>query len=675
MSRKIDKRLLGLLTPAALLASTAMVHAQSTRPFDPLPGPNTYPPAEVLSDDGVRIEINTQGTRFPQSYPYGEDATNPSNLLPTIYGNSEDSGGNEIPNTLPSTPDHPYNLHPDPVVSDLPNALEQEDDLAIIIRRLKEAVFPRERLKTRKTFFRGGVGVPADPRRGVEDVTGPNAGRLPAPARRVDLNDVQMAIDILEGNPVADRIYSGISLLNYDAGVRVSKAAPGTNVVNVHQVWARRNIFSDTAFICPFDTGTPDCADAADLREQEWIIRYTIDVSRRGHEDFAPFVTYWDNPDLRGGKRVPAIAFDQTFFPMEAGKRYIFEVKMAPAKFFNLTYHWGWRIHPTRIQAIENASKILPCVTADNTGNAGQPATSINNPMELVPTNLIQCEHNVFGDNPKASEEAKVAAISMISDYSPAKRMWKAFRALRDMQGHGPRPLLRALVREIEAAFRDWQNRAKLPRGLEPAEGFDVTMAFMNNLLYGEIPGIPENFQQRWDEYQTRGATLEVKIYNTDYFPHGYMNVDFGGARGWENTFHNTLPVGGQGPWFTFGRNAFMANLPGLVFTPAAMRPEDDSIFALLSNGHYRRGYSNRGRMLMGGRAHDYDARKAAMLKAGYVEDQYEGVAGRMDVNGVDENGFGERDVIIHFRHDPPQRLRFYQFDPTHHNNDIWSVH
>ncbi|RMF72051.1 MAG: hypothetical protein D6740_05855, partial [Alphaproteobacteria bacterium] len=70
--------MLGLATPVALLASTALVHAQNTRPFDPLPGPNTYPPGEVLSDDGVRIEINTQGTLLPQTYPYGKDATNPA---------------------------------------------------------------------------------------------------------------------------------------------------------------------------------------------------------------------------------------------------------------------------------------------------------------------------------------------------------------------------------------------------------------------------------------------------------------------------------------------------------------------------------------------------------------------------------------------------------------------
>ena len=680
MSRKRNLTVLGLATPVALLASTALVHAQNTRPFDPLPGPNTYPPAQVLSDDGVRIEINTQGTLLPQTYPYGADSTNPANMLPTIYGNSEDSAGNEIPNTLPSTPDNPYNLHPTPQVTELEDlGLEEADpeiDLSIIIKRLKEAVYPRLRVASRKMFFRGGVGVPADPRRGVEEKFAPEAGKIPAPVRHIDLNDVQMAIDILEGNPVPERIYSGISLLNYDAGVRVKKAAPGTNVVDVHQVWARRNIFSDTAFICPFDTGIAGCEGAADLRNQEWIIRYTIDVAERGHEDFAPMVTYWDNPDLRGGKRVPAIAMDQTFFPMEEGNRYVFEIHMAPAKFFNLTYHWGWRIHPTRIQAIENAGKVLPCVTADNTGNAGQPATEINTPMALVPTNLLQCEHNVFGDNPKASEEAKIQAIAMLSDYSPAKRMWKAFRALRDMHGRGPRPVLRALVREIEAAFKDWQNRNKLPRGLAPDPDFDVTIAFMNNLLYGEIIGIPPNFQQRWDEWQTRGATLEVKIYNTDYFPHGYMNVDFGGTRGWENTFHNTIPLGGQGPWFSFGRHAFMANLPGLVFTPAAMRPEDDSIFALIANdGHYRRGHSHRGRMRMRGKPADYHARMASLVQAGFAEDVYEDVAGHDDVDAVDENGFGVREVIIHFRHDPPQRLRFYQFDPTHHNNDIWSVH
>jgi hypothetical protein len=34
-------------------------------------------------------------------------------------------------------------------------------------------------------------------------------------------------------------------------------------------------------------------------------------------------------------------------------------VKMAPGKYYNLTYTWGWRIHPPRVQVSENALKSL----------------------------------------------------------------------------------------------------------------------------------------------------------------------------------------------------------------------------------------------------------------------------------------------------------------------------
>ena len=53
-------------------------------------------------------------------------------------------------------------------------------------------------------------------------------------------------------------------------------------------------------------------------------------------------------------------SFDQSFFPMESGTKVDLSAKMAPPQYFNLTYSWGWRVHPPRAQASENGQKVVP---------------------------------------------------------------------------------------------------------------------------------------------------------------------------------------------------------------------------------------------------------------------------------------------------------------------------
>ena len=112
---------------------------------------------------------------------------------------------------------------------------------------------------------------------------------------------------------------------------------------------------------------------------------------------------------------------------------------------------------------------------------------------------------------------------------------------------------------------------------------------------------------------------LKVKLLNGDYFEHAYTNVDLGGSRGWENTFGSTIDIGGAGPWFTFGRNFFWINAGassvGLILTPPAEKQR------------------------LGG-----------------------------DI-------LGEHKVHLTLNFEPSRRLRFYQFDPLHHNVAIWSIH
>jgi hypothetical protein len=111
------------------------------------------------------------------------------------------------------------------------------------------------------------------------------------------------------------------------------------------------------------------------------------------------------------------------------------------------------------------------------------------------------------------------------------------------------------------------------------------------------------------------------------YFDHGYQNVDFGGARGWENQFKSSVKVAGSGCWFTFGRDYWWMNIPPAV--------------ALEKNGI-----------------------------PGTVT-----VPGAKRVSGGADDEFGVHKVRIQYNWEPSRRLRFYQFDPAHHNVAVFSVH
>ena len=363
-------------------------------------------------------------------------------------------------------------------------------------------------------------------------------------------------------------------------------AADGETViggnVNVHQVWYDSHIESDTAFI-----------DPSAVLEVPWTITYTVDTLNRGHDDFSPMVMYFDAPDILSpsGARLPHVAMDQTFFPIDDGTRTVFKVDMSKGQYYNLSYTWGWRVHPPRVQVSENALKKIEGKT------------------------LPQWEIDVFGPNPTATETTRDAAIAMIGDLSPAKRMWQAMRAMDS--GTLKVKQMRKALKKAKAAFDDWKDRTRLPSGVKPDPDSDWTLLYVNNTLYGQIPGLGTNAAVEFPKWQLRGTNVKIKLYNGDFFEHAYTNVDFGGQRGWENMFHSTLPVGGSGPWFSFGRMHWWMNAGappvGLIRVPPA------------SNGTIV--------------------------------------------------GMGEHNVDLTMNFEPSRRLRWYQFDPLHHDVAVWSIH
>lgn len=514
------KRSLGAIVAlGAAMALAPPAVAQHPNP-QPRPGPST----QTVSPDGTTTFVTTPEGPLPVG----------QNQLDYVESNIFDRNGVEMLNTLPSRPDASFNLHAGPVITEEIDRTSPTEDLEEALDRIRDA---------------------------AED-------------GRVDREAIELGLDILEGEPVPGRAYSGFPLLHYTGPEKVKRVEPifdeqGRKVggnVDIHQIWYDEKVESDTAFL-----------DPSAVQDVPWTVTYTIDVLKGGADDFAPFVMYFDAPpsDTPGSFGPPHVAMDASFFPMSEGTRHVIRIRHAPARYYNLTYTWGWRVHPPRVQVTENALKTAGGKT------------------------LPQWEIDTFGPAPRSSEEAKLAAIAKIGELSPAKRMWQALRDARDA---APEEVV-ALMDEALAAFEDWTDRTSLPRGVEADPSADVTLFYVNNTIYGNA--------RTFDAWDERGAVFEAALLNGDHFTHGYMNVDFGGSRGWENQFQD---AGGPAASHTFGRVHWWVNAGGPWGAITVPPVSDDGV-----PGSHR--------------------------------------------------------VEIELNFDSPERLSLYNFDPLHHDVAVYSLH
>ncbi|MEA2601096.1 MAG: hypothetical protein QOF89_2088 [Acidobacteriota bacterium] len=564
------------------------------------PYPQPWPKSSNQTTTGCpgacKTVVTTGQGIFPPSNPFNFETFPGTNFLPTIYTNAFDSSGAEIPNTLPSTPDVPYNLQEgDPVVS-LINPTSPEDDLRTLFDQILRLT------------------------QGDDEKTGLDRLEQKYDDQAVKA-DLRLAIDILEGNPVPGRAYSGLPLLHYTGPEKEKVVVPikdlkgnviGGNV-DVHQVWFDERIESDTAFINLSPLYDPSTQLPLDV---PWTVTYTVDVLNRGRDDFSPLVMYIDPPTKK-----PGIGMDQTFFDMEDGTRTVFKIKMAPPGYLNLVYTWGWRMHPPRAQVMENAGKKIsycktpPCDTppACPADFQGKTLPELEQAVFCLPENpnctQVRCRP---GDEPAQCEKQKLYAIAQIGDLAPEKRMWHAVGEARTAADRGDFKAVAALVRDKALpAYFDWLNRNQLPAGVLKDPDSDVTLLYVNNSTYGELTN---GAWGRWDAWEQRPKKLKVTVYNGDNFVHSYTIADFGGNRGWENQFKSSVKVAGSGCWFTFGRNYWWLPVGGPVNPFVCVPP----------------------------------------------------------TNGL-APGVHKLEIELNF--DPSRRLRFYQFDPFHHDVAIYSIH
>lgn len=424
-----------------------------------------------------------------------EDEPPGSNFLNTVDSNLYTFLGDEMPNTQPSRlGDSSYLLHSGDVRSVNIDKSSPEDDLRKVIDALAAAE---------------GTGA-------------------------VPMDMVAMGLDILEGNDMPGKAYSGFPALHYNGPNKHKMVEPiyddqGVKIggnVDVNMIYFGQHIESDVALV-----------DPSLVQDVPWTVTYHVNILSGGIEDFSPMTMAFDvAPD---GSRGPFHAsMDQSYFPMlEEGKRYVVKIKNTFGKHFNLTYTWGWRIHPPRVQVMENALKTAGGLT------------------------LLEHEEVVFGINPMGGEAQKQAAIAMIGDLSPAKRMWNMLQAYNtsassELGGNGADATeIPGTADAMMEAFLDWQDRTKLPTGVDADPNATLTLLYVNNTLYGskqgttgdgsglgagKFKGVCNGCAHDWD---IRPYNYKVTLLNGDHFPHGYMNVDFGGSRGWENQFQDTDPT------------------------------------------------------------------------------------------------------------------------------------
>lgn len=647
---------LGLLASNLLLSTT--VQAQCRLQIDPflskamghevkawLGHPCAQPEAGVSvrtdSADGLTSYITTPEGQHPPQDPFAEPPG--SNFLMTVYQNLRDYSNREMPNTLPSTPDNPYNLHDGPVLTEQIDMTSPDDDLDEVIRR-------------------------------IEILSRKHRGHVLHRLHRL----VRFGLDILEGNPI-NRTYSGLPMLHYTGATRIKEVVPSYDVdgnviggnVDINMYYWGQHIEADAMFI-----------DPSAVQEVPWTITYHVNILHRGMEDFSPMVSHVNKiVDPASGKEITGpfhASMDQTFYPMlDEGTRYTIKIKQTKGKYFNLIYHWGWRIHPPRVQAIENALKV---VGADRWTLPQWEKSAF-------------CEGGAFDPDcdPVNDPEDKAYAIAQIGDLSPAKRMWNLFNELK---GYGhlkkwrrAKARLRKIAWKLRGAYLDWVDRTKLPQGVSADPDATLTLLFVNNTLYanrqgrqgegsGQGPasykGISNGSVLDWN---IRPYNFKVTVYNGDHFRHTYRNVDFGGSRGWENQFQYTDPttLAGPHPEIPPGHDAGQEPFND----PANLIAGEENVFPI-NRGGTEEYLQPAGRNLLD------PVNGAPQLGSGcfftfgrnYLWPNAGGLSGLIFVPPVSEDGTpGMHKVEIAYNYEPSRRLRLYQFDPVHHGVAIYSLH
>lgn len=302
----------------------------------------------------------------------------------------------------------------------------------------------------------------------------------------------QLALDILEGNPIAKKVYSGIPLLNWNAPARVQTVPPG-GTVTIRQVRWGEHTLSDTALL------------RFDAPDQAFKIRYRVSAlgTAAGSElTPTPLLRNVDGTALGGQhSAIQPLAIDQVPTGTHQGSRFTRdrgiadpgELTRAATQDITVTMP-----PPGRLEAI-----LEPNLRAGNETAAA-----------LLPATDARLAALGF-DAASTPEANKARAIGMLANTAPEKQIWSALQALPATTDSTYVGAAQTAGRDLRGLVGAMRSRSELPTNVSPA-GADATVVLQNNEAY---------LSQR-SVRLAAGGSLTIKVVNLDGFAHSMKALD-----------------------------------------------------------------------------------------------------------------------------------------------------
>src|SRR3954471_8447114 len=379
------------------------------------------------------------------------------------------------------------------------------------------------------------LGSPGDPEDDLADALDAMGAAASSGNRSAAASARSLAINILEGNPIANKAYSGMPLLNWNSPAKVKNVPAGGNVV-VREVRFGEHALSDAWLLSCDDPNQP----------------YTITF--RITEVGTQF----------GGLLSPSPLLSQGGSPI-GGENQALQALVEPLLATRT---------PTSSRFVQNGQEFTRAATQDITV-AMPPAGMTDAILEpnLQPTketlftlertsaerlNQARADFGFSTTNPSATDKAN--AIGRIGDGAPEKELWGDLQQLRpDAPGFlDAAALVASGDRQLVSAMR---MRSGPPAGVAHDPSANVNVAFLNN----------ESYLYRGSGPLPQGGALTVSVTNADNFTHQVQALALSdgkplGAIGWGEFTWQSMSIGGDPALAPGASRTYTINLPASTF-------------------------------------------------------------------------------------------------------------
>ncbi|HMC42835.1 MAG TPA: hypothetical protein VKI20_07480, partial [Acidimicrobiales bacterium] len=363
------------------------------------------------------------------------------------------------------------------------------------------------------------LGSPATPTNDLRDALDTLATATDAPTAAAAR---QTAIDILEGNSLPGKPYSGLPLLNWNLPTKV-KTVPAGGTVVVNEVRFGQEVLSD-AWLLQFADPTKAFSityRVADLNQPAGELRPTP-IMASGTSSAAAFASLMIPPTNTG--TLVTNQFNANAPEMTRAAVQELTVSMpAPGQVSEV-------LDPVSTPGHEALSTLLP-FTSSRVASA---ETAFGFPSGAAPT-----------------AAQKASAITKVSDLSPEKLLWTDLQSLDPFTNL---PAANALGGQDLVLVGAMSNHTGVPPGVTTDPAADVAVSFVNDQAY----------VSRRSLFLAPGAPLHVSVANADKFPHNFS------VQG----LTNRQPTAGALAWGTF-------NVASVAASSAVIAPGANQTFTL----------------------------------------------------------------------------------------------